>query len=71
MKQKSTWLALFLASTLALVGVAQLSAQGPSPRNPRAPSALLGTTFTYQGQLKEYHLNNQGEAACGCQEAPS
>jgi hypothetical protein len=49
MKQKSTWLALVLASILALVSVAQISAQGPSPRNPRA---LTGTAFTYQGQLK-------------------
>jgi len=53
MKQKSVMLALVFASILALVGVAQIFAQGPNPRNPRAPRALVGTAFTYQGQLKD------------------
>ncbi|MCI0476507.1 MAG: hypothetical protein L0Y55_09690, partial [Anaerolineales bacterium] len=53
MKQKSVLLALIFASILALVGVAQIFAQGPNPRNPRAPRALAGTAFTYQGQLKD------------------
>jgi hypothetical protein len=53
MKQKSVMLALVFASILALVGVAQIFAQGPNPRNPRAPRALAGTAFTYQGQLKD------------------
>lgn len=35
---------------MLVIGVAQISAQGPQPR---APRAALGTAFTYQGQLKD------------------
>lgn len=43
---------LLLASAAAFLFVADAAnAQGPG-RNPRAPSALAGTGFTYQGQLK-------------------
>lgn len=45
-------LIILLASAAALLFVADAAnAQGPG-RNPRAPSALAGTGFTYQGQLK-------------------
>ncbi|MCX7839433.1 MAG: hypothetical protein N2559_08275, partial [Anaerolineae bacterium] len=49
MNHKSLWLAFVGAMVLLSVAVAQISAQGPQPR---APRAALGTAFTYQGQLK-------------------
>lgn len=49
MKQRVVCFALALASILIGLGVARSDTRRP---NPRAPRSVLGTAFTYQGQLK-------------------
>ena len=51
MKHKILFVALFVLLA-AVFSVVIVDAQGPNPRNPRAPQTALGTGFTYQGQLK-------------------
>jgi hypothetical protein len=53
MTRKSTLFAIIFACVLSIVALVQVTdAQGPRPGT-RAPSANVGTAFTYQGQLKD------------------
>jgi hypothetical protein len=51
MNHRVLLVALFVVCVLTS-SVMIADAQGPTPRNPRAPRADVGTGFTYQGQLK-------------------
>ncbi len=51
MRHKVLFVALFVLLATVL-GVALVAAQGAEPGVVQAPSALAGTAFTYQGQLK-------------------
>jgi hypothetical protein len=52
MRNKSIYLTLAIVGVLliGLIHIGAVNAQGPQPQS---PSALQGTGFTYQGQLKQ------------------
>lgn len=59
MKHQKLFVIVFAALLMVTLSVTIADAQGPKPGT-RAPQALAGTAFTYQGQLK-----NSGAAVNG------